>query len=285
MRSTPLGIMNNTQKIFLVTNFSLVLLLGWMIVKTITTQTPGPVQANPVSSDNSGQSSGQQEPVSSQDYQLILQRNLFGTSDGSDKPETIHSQVLINDEITKDLTLTGTIVGSPAIARAVIHSTQTDTTTVYKINDTIGTLHLIEIHPDKVYFRHDTRTVVLTKKTLLPNGKSANTPPSQKIPLDEPRNKTQRTLAVMEDFLMNARISPYQEYGRTTGLQINNLDNMKYRSFFGLKSGDIITHINGQQLTSTQKAYQVLQKALNQSQIQMNIVRDNHEKRITFPMR
>ena len=77
-------------------------------------------------------------------------------------------------------------------------------------------------------------------------------------------------------------IEPYTLDNQTEGLKITGLENMKAMQGLGLKNGDIIRMVNGHQLTSKQKAYQILKKAKSQSDINLELSRDGKTKKLSI---
>ena len=67
--------------------------------------------------------------------------------------------------------------------------------------------------------------------------------------------------------------------------RINSLDNNKLTRYLGLKNGDIIHSINGQILTSKQKAFQVFKKALTQSQMDIELLRNQKKEMLSFALK
>ncbi len=52
----------------------------------------------------------------------------------------------------------------------------------------------------------------------------------------------------------------------------------------GLRNGDVVQSVNGQQLTSKQKAFQVLMKAKTQSKIDIQLLRDGQSRNLSFDL-
>ena len=71
-----------------------------------------------------------------------------------------------------------------------------------------------------------------------------------------------------------AIVEPYVEKGQTEGLRISGLEKIPDAALLGLRNGDIVQSVNGQSLTSKQKAFQVLQKARTQSQVSLQLSRE-----------
>jgi type II secretory pathway component PulC len=86
------------------------------------------------------------------------------------------------------------------------------------------------------------------------------------------------------DILHKATIEPYVRNGQTEGLQLTGLENIPMADMIGLRSGDVVQSVNGQQLTSKQKAFQVLMKAKTQSKIDIQLLRDGQSRNLSFDL-
>jgi type II secretory pathway component PulC len=86
----------------------------------------------------------------------------------------------------------------------------------------------------------------------------------------------------MEAFLEKMEVIPYVEDGEEKGLCIAGLDNLNMAGYFGFENGDVIQTINGQILTSKQKAFQVLKKARSQSSLNFQLLRNQHKLDLSF---
>ena len=86
----------------------------------------------------------------------------------------------------------------------------------------------------------------------------------------------------VEDVFRKIQIRPYVKGKQTEGLRVTGLDKVPLAGMLGLKNGDVIQTINGQRLTSKQKAFQVLMKAKTQSKIDMQLQRDGKQKSLSF---
>jgi len=91
-------------------------------------------------------------------------------------------------------------------------------------------------------------------------------------------------IGYVEDILTRAVIQPYTVNGQVQGLRITGLEKVRAAEVLGLKNGDIIRVVNGQQLTSLQKAFQVFQKAKSQPTISLELSRGGDTKTLTFDL-
>jgi len=81
-----------------------------------------------------------------------------------------------------------------------------------------------------------------------------------------------------------ATIQPYKVNGQVEGLKITGIENAPDAEALGLKNGDIIRQVNGQRLTSLQKAFQVMQKARYQRSIDIELLRQGRSKKLCFDL-
>jgi type II secretory pathway component PulC len=90
---------------------------------------------------------------------------------------------------------------------------------------------------------------------------------------------------VVEQLLTQTTLTPYAVDGQVEGIQITGLDKIPLAGVLGLKEGDVIHIVNGQTLTSKQKAFQILKKAKSQETLDIELLRDGQSKTLSFPIR
>ncbi len=237
------------------------------------------------------------ETRSPSDYTAIVQRNLF-----SDANRAVNQQPDANrtpaapalpsvDEL--GLRLVGTIAGGPTTSRAIIQNTKSNTSDFYRIGDTVASATVEAVRRGEVVLRYQDRSLVLKQcsgatadkgqqKTEAAAPKADSRSPSSPVAA-APSPESARTGSMSEIF-RKATIEPYVRNDRTEGLRITGLDQIPLASAFGFKNGDIVQTVNGQQLTSKQKAFQVLQKARTQSKVSIRILRDGKSKELSFDL-
>jgi general secretion pathway protein C len=88
----------------------------------------------------------------------------------------------------------------------------------------------------------------------------------------------------VENIFRKATMETHMQNGRTGGLKITGLEQTPLAATFGLRNGDIIRAVNGQDLTSKQKAFQVLQKARTQSKLDIELLRGDKTKNLSFDL-
>jgi general secretion pathway protein C len=237
------------------------------------------------------------EARSPSDYTEIVRRNLFAEANGTSNPPSVSSGSKTLDSTPSaeelGLRLVGTIAGGPAVSRVNIQDVKSNTTGVYRIGDTVAAATVEAIERDTVVLRCEGRDRVLrlqsgaTGNNKSDPGKDKLKNAREPVPPDAPSTQAVSPSAragYVTEVFHNATIDPYVRNGRTEGLRITGLDKIPMAQALGLKNGDIVQSVNGQPLTSKQKAFQVLMKAKTQSKVSIQLLRDGKSKDLSFDL-
>lgn len=296
----------NTRKALFASKLALALVLAYVVVRVILS--PGGVDSRPAPVSAQGKGMAQAiettrlPDLSLEDYSEIVKRNPFGNSSQT----TDLGQLSLTADsfgfdrsVSEDLGLVlfGTVSGSPLFARAVIKDLKTDVFDIYKIGQVVGNARIESIEANAVILLHDEQRKVLEITGWQFNSGDNNHVSSSQTTkeisktletdlLSEKTNTNIRTkIEHIENVLKKVTIKPYVVNGRTEGLRITGLENLKTGKRFGLKNGDVIRTINGHLLTSKQKAYQVFKKARSQEAITFELLRGDKPKKLSFTLR
>ncbi len=287
------------RKKILIGNITLVLVLGFVVLKNLFRDSPitqelrpqsaGANPVEPAVEPSAGQPDNQNTP--------IRPINLFKTAEGGGQSPPAEPVIAsVGEDL--GLELCGTIAGSPRIAQAVIRDLGKKTTDIYRVDDQVADARILSIDRNQVVLlRGNQRFLLKTRASYASEGKKtpadgsaedassqpATTPVvTSSVPVDlGPSSKAQ----AFEKVLNVAKIEPFIENGETKGLRIDGIEDEPIAQFLGLKNGDVITMINGQMLTDKQKAFQVYKKVRTQPQMEMELIRDNKTKQISMPLR
>lgn len=220
----------------------------------------------------------------------ILRANLFGVDEhASIRQGQSASQPNAADGIsTSGLRLIGTVAGNASLARAIIQNSEDKSVKIHRIGDTVGGASLIEIREHEIVLIKG-----VIRKTLHRSSGQATPPAISKprltasirpkttpIPLPPPPTGPD---TVVEDLMTKTTIQPEPADSATPGLKITDLENVPLAKKLGLRDGDVIRGVNGQQVTTRQKAFQVMRKAKSQKRLTIELIRDGQEKTLSFP--
>jgi general secretion pathway protein C len=284
----------------------LALVLLFVAVKTVmNSQQPkrivGPATA--VGTENIVQvSQTNPDDVSADDYSVIVQRNIFGTGESSRRQgggffgDGATSQALSAEE-ELGLLLLGTVSGSPTVARAVVKQANGGVIGVHRTGDKVAGASIESIEKDVVFLKYNGRRMVLRRRTGWSGG-SEDAVGEAVLPHAEDSATARRSLSVrqipldttagtgpIETLLGKAVIVPHVVNGQTAGLRLTGLKDIPVAKDLGLREGDVITVVNGQQLTSKQKAFQILKKARARPTVSIELLRGNRTERMSFGLR
>jgi len=296
------------HKALLIIKFALVLILGYVVITAVLMpQHTGEIfePSSAVGTDNITSA----EPTSSpdtpvEDYSVIVEQDIFGSSRTNKSLQGdngVSPALSAGEEL--GIALLGTVAGSPEISRAIIKNLETNELSLYKIGDTVATpswkrsstAHIESIEKDVVVLLHQGQRKILelgtreSKRQDIDSAQTALSTNSAQAVETNPPAKSQSTvgdkLSDIEIMLTKAVIKPYAIDGQVEGLRITGLENIRGAEEIGLKNGDIIRTVNGHRLTSKQKAYQIFKKARSQEALNIELLRDNETKTLSFSLR
>ncbi len=236
-----------------------------------------------------------------EDYSAIVEHDIFGNSASSLKTNTSLQgnngvDLALSAEEELGIVLLGTVAGSPEISRAIIKDIKTNELSLYKIGDTVATARIESIEKDVVVLLHKGQRKILdlgtreSKQHDADNTQAAlSNNAAQAVETNPPVQFHTSAGAKLgydiEIMLTKAVIEAYTIDGQVEGLKITGLENIREAEDLGLKNGDIIRAVNGQRLTSKQQAYQIFKKARSQAAANIELLRGNENKTLSFPLR
>lgn len=238
------------------------------------------------------------------DYSVIVKRNIFGDANSPASatkfpPGGGADSDLQSAEEELGLALVGTVSGSPAVSRAVIKDTKTQILQLYRMGQKLlaNKACVEKIEKDAVVLLHNGQRKTLTLKTSEKN--DANQVPASHsraagqtsevakpdLPPDRPPQHTTVKIEQVESILGKAAVEPYVVQGQVEGLKITGLEGISGAKDLGFKNGDIIRAVNGQQVTSKQKAFQIFRKTRSQPVVDIELLRGDQPQKLSFVLR
>ena len=302
------------HKALFVIKLALVLILGYVVITAVlmpqhtgeifvpdsAVGTENIIAVEPTSSPDS--------PV--EDYSAIVEQDIFGSSSRTKKSLQGDNGVgpALSAEEELGIVLLGTVAGSPEISRAIIKDIKSNELSLYKTGDTVATpswkgsstAHIESIEKDVVVLLHQGQRKILDlgaresaarhpvdKQHDADNAHAAlSNNAAQAVETNPPAQFHTSAGAKLrydiEIMLTKAVIEPYTIDGQVEGLKITGLENIRGAEELGLKNGDIIRTVNGHRLTSKQKAYQIFKKARSQAAANIELLRGNETKTLSF---
>jgi general secretion pathway protein C len=232
-------------------------------------------------------------------YRTIVERNLMKTSKEIEpkaaKPE-VDLAALKQTELS--LKLWGTVAGNDEKAYAVIEDTKIRQQNLYRIGDTVQNATIKMILREKVVLQVDGKDEVLEMEELaggqgirrapLPSRAVAALPTSfqpsaQRITLK--RSLIEDSVQDISKLMNEVRITPHMENGQPSGLAVSYIKPNSIFRRMGLRNGDIITGVDGQNIRSVDDALALYENLRTADNVQVQIKRRGQVRNIDYQIR
>ena len=284
-------------RILLITNIVLLVLLGYIVAGFIFRNDSGQSAVlEPISTTDGEKNALNKDPVEVDNPDIILERDIFGSSGLSSAKQNSEQEITKNSisVLKARLRLLATVAGDEEVACAVIENIKTKIQDLYRIGDTIEGTRIERIDSNKIVLINEGRREVLSlyvtdgiEKSIEPV--IAQTPDAaEAVNVISPTEREINTKAFlarvggMEAIMKTVEVAPYLEDGQEKGVRITGLEGLSMARFVGFENGDIIQNINGSTVTNRRKAFQILRKARSQSSIEIQLLRGQQEKKLSF---
>ncbi|KPJ77092.1 MAG: hypothetical protein AMJ54_09440 [Deltaproteobacteria bacterium SG8_13] len=239
------------------------------------------------------------EPLPLSHYQPVVERNLFQTK----ATAAVIPQAVVDVEGLQQtdlkLKLWGTVTGDDKEAYAVIEETGKRIQNLYRIGDSVQDATLKLILREKVVLSVKGRDEVLEIEKPTDRASSARpaaayaarpgagrqprAPRSQKITLR--RNQIDEALQDVNQLLSDVSIRPHFQDGQPDGLMLSRVKPNSLFMRMGLRNGDVINGVNGQQLQSVDDAMSFYEKLKESDQVTVQLKRGGRERTIQYTIR
>lgn len=250
-----------------------------------------PVPDLPVAPVQSARSQAADSAPSGVNVAGLKQRDLFGKA--GVVPRAAPKQETENAPDTRlNLTLAGVILSDdPNLSRAFIGSSNGKQKS-YAIDDDIegASATLYEVHATHVILERNGRYETLRlQKTVA--GKSNSSTRSTQSPSSSNGDVATKLKSVREEILRDPskaadfiRVRPVYSKGQLTGYRIYPGKDRGLFTKVGLRSGDLVTKLNGQGLNDPQKAFSMLSTLSNATSISLELQRRGRTENVSVDL-
>jgi len=232
-------------------------------------------------------------------YKIILTRDIFGSAGASVvKKNSQQGQKETPTPFVRELRLLATVSGDEEVACAVIENVKTKIQDLYKTGDIIEGIQVERIERNRIVLFNGKQREVLNlyvaevvsesvEKSVEPV--IAQEPSLAEVvnivsPTEREINKKAFLARIggMEAILKKVEIKPYIVNGKENGIRISGLEDLSMAKFVGFENGDVIQNINGSTVTNRRKAFQILRKVRSQSSLNIQLLRNQKKKELSF---
>ena len=221
-------------------------------------------------------------------YKTIFDRNLFNTKAGVDKKsEGINIEALKQTEL--NLKLLGTVTGDKSKAYAVIEEEKGKKQNLYRMGDTVQTATVKMILREKIILNVNGKDEILEmekKRSDQKRAKASKTPRtarSQSVTLK--RSQIDNSIKDVNNLMKQVRIRPHFVNGKPGGFVLSNIKSNSIFKKMGLKSGDIITGVDGNNIGTVDDIMKFYKKLKVSSNVNLQIKRRGRPQTINYKIK
>jgi len=226
-------------------------------------------------------------------YKNINERNLFKTGKAPEVKPKNEALDTSNIGLTDlNLKLWGTVSGDEDSAYAVIEDTKERKQNLYRKGDAIQNAVVKLIHREEVILdvggkdeKLEIEKVIGSKSrrtSYSPSSSAKRATPTRAQKITLRRSQIEDAMENVNDLMGQIKIRPHFENGVPDGLALSSI---KSRSIFrkmGLRNGDVITGVDGQQIETVDDALKLYENIMSTSNVEVQIKRRGREKTIQY---
>jgi general secretion pathway protein C len=300
--------MMTIQRAITIINLILITLIAYLGValfyRVIATDTPSVLDRAISESPPAPPADSSDKPADT--YALIAERDLFRTRTATPVQPAAQTQSIdALDETQLKLKLWGTVSGDPAKAYAVIEDLQKRQQDLYRIGDDIQQATLKMILREKVVITVAGKDEVLSMAENTPSGgrtvaraepdspdNEAEEFPPAEDPMVDRAQKVSLNRGIIDSAMQDVSklmteitITPHMEDGQSSGLAISNIRPNSIFRRMGLRNGDILVGVDGQEIRSVDDAMRFYESLKSSSELKVQINRRGQERTIDYSIR
>jgi general secretion pathway protein C len=224
------------------------------------------------------------------EYAVISRRNLFGTQEPSDR-QRISSDIERLRQTRLKLKLRGTISGTEDTARAVIEDASGKGQFLVKVGDAIQDAVVVMILKGKIVLQVSGREELLEMDQwtsgLSPSPPSSNPLTSAQVDdrqqvMSVKRSLIDEAIKDINQLMKQVRIIPNFNQGKPDGLMISGIPQDSFFSQIGLRSGDILSGVDGKAIESVDDALKLYTGMKSASRVKLQLKRGGREEVIDY---
>ncbi len=225
-------------------------------------------------------------------YRIVVERNLFNTKTGGDQqPKKLDLETLKPTDLK--LKLLGTVSGNKKDTYAVIEEVGGRQQNLYRVGDTIQSATLKTILREKVILNVNGEDQILGIEKDSGSSEASNYSRRSKATtlnrkdaalenITLKRSQIETAVQDINSLMKQVRIRPHFTNGEPDGLRLTGIrpDSIFYR--MGLKSGDVITGVDGENIVSVDDALKLYQSLQSSENVKLELKRMGRSKTLKY---
>lgn len=226
----------------------------------------------------------QREPLAN--YNVIAERNIFHTT--MDAIADKDAGIMLPTEEYTAFDLKGTIAVDENIGYAIVEERGKGSQKLYRIGEMIGSARLIRVTRKAAILNSDGRDLVMKIKE--PEADSSRGRLSSRAGLHQnaiavSREEVTQTMGDLKTIMSQAVVRPYLADGAQQGFIISNIVPGSLYERLGLKNGDVVTSVNGTELTGVDDAMQLVNTMQSGGDISVSLLRNGANETLNYSFR
>jgi len=218
-------------------------------------------------------------------YQAIVERNLFNTlKTEASEPIPIKIETLKQTELK--LKLWGTVTGLAGQPYAVIEEAKGRQQNLYRVGDTVENATVKMILREKVILSVNGQDEILEieHSRSLAGGRTPyrTAIKSRRQNITLKRSQIESSIKNVNQLMKQVKIRPHTENGQAAGLMLSSIQRGSIFRRMGLRSGDVITGVNGSSLVSVDDALKLYENMKSSSNMSIEIKRRGRNRTIDY---
>ncbi len=217
-------------------------------------------------------------------YSVIEERNLFGETHASASREVEHGAA-------SAFRLRGTVLLDSGGGYAILENLADGMQGLHRLGDRFGDFSLVSIKWGRVVLKDSGGEKVLAMVSQ-PSGEESRIP----IKKDEieqvvenkriiSRSFVEKAAANANQILTQVRVRPHFVSGVSEGYWVGNIRPGSIIEEMGFQNGDIVKKVNGQDMNSPEKIFQLYQEIHETGLVVIDVERGNQIKTLTYEIR
>jgi len=227
-------------------------------------------------------------------YRSVGERNLFDTKRTADEETEVDVESLKKTDL--NLKLWGTVTGDKSSAYAIIEEPQKREQNLYRVDDKIQntTATVRMILREKVVLLVDGQDEVLEIEKVADRykkSKSGKKRPTKtrtrtrKRKISMKRSQIKDALSNVNELMQQVKIQPHFEDGEPDGIQLSNIEPSSIFRRMGLRSGDVISEVDGKKIQSVDDAMKLYSSMQSASNFKLEIKRSGRSETLDYSIK
>lgn len=220
-------------------------------------------------------------------YSIIVERNLFAGGEEAGAEEYLEEglpKALLN------LKLKGTIVVEGLDSLCIIQDIATQKEEVYKKGDLVGGSEIVQIKRDHVVLKTPTglASLIVYGGISLPGLSSQVSELVKQVASNRwsfSRDELTKVVSSPNELLAQVKVTPYLEAGQVRGFRLDDVQKGSLAESLGVRDGDVIRKVEGQELDGIERAIQIYKEAKDKPMIRIEVERDGRPVTLTYEIK